>query len=133
MISFLLPRFLSELVNVDLSHNHIMSITEGAFRNQGSLKHLKLDGNKIGKITNQTFFKLPQMEVVSMRRNEITELPQNLFQHSTNFEIFLAGNWQSICLTRHLHGYLVVCETLCGRKGNSSVMSSRLLSGVFYR
>ena len=54
-----------------------MSITEGAFRNQGSLKHLKLDGNKIGEVTNKTFFKLPQMEVISLRSNEIAELPQN--------------------------------------------------------
>ena len=63
-----------------------MSITEGAFRNQGSLKHLKLDGNKIGKITNKTFLKLPQMEVISLRRNEITELPQNVFEHSKNLQ-----------------------------------------------
>ena len=74
------------MVHVDLSHNHIMSITEGAFRNQGSLKHLKLDGNKIGEVTNRTFFKLPQMEVISLRSNEITELPQNLFQHSSKLQ-----------------------------------------------
>ena len=81
-----LSRFLSELVNVDLSHNHIMSITEGAFRNQGSLKQLKIDGNKIGQVSNRTFFKLPQMEVISLRSNEITELPQNVFEHSKKLQ-----------------------------------------------
>lgn len=86
-------RFLSKLVNVDLSHNNIVSVTERAFARLSDLKDLKLDGNKIGQITNNTFFGLTHAEVISLRSNEIAELPDQLFKFAPQLQkIDLARN-----------------------------------------
>ena len=71
---FLFSRFLAELVRVDLSHNHIVSVTNNAFASQTSLKQLRLDSNKIGLISNKTFVGLSRLEVLSLRNNEVSTL-----------------------------------------------------------
>lgn len=79
-------RFLAELVKVDLSHNHIVSVTNNAFASQANLKTLHLDSNKIGQISNKTFLGLSRLEVLSLRSNEISELPQNLFMFASQLK-----------------------------------------------
>ena len=90
---FLFFRFLAELVKVDLSHNHIVSVTNNAFASQTSLKLLRLDSNKIGHISNKTFVGLGRLEVLSLRNNEVAALPENLFMHAARLQkIDLARN-----------------------------------------
>jgi hypothetical protein len=69
-------------VHVDLSHNHIVSVTNSAFASQAMLKQLRLDSNKIGRISNTTFVGLSKLEILSLRNNEVEALPDNLFAHS---------------------------------------------------
>lgn len=86
-------RFLSKLVSVDLSHNHIVSISDKAFARNSDMNHLKLDGNKIGHVSNKTFYGLSNVEVISLRGNAIENLPEHLFKFAPKVQkIDLARN-----------------------------------------
>ena len=86
-------RFLSKLVSVDLSHNHIVSISDKAFARNSDMNHLKLDGNKIAHVSNKTFYGLSNVEVISLRGNAIENLPEHLFKFAPKVQkIDLARN-----------------------------------------
>ena len=86
-------RFLSKLVNVELSHNHIVSISDKAFARNSDMKHLQINGNKIAHVNNKTFFGLSNVEVISLRGNAIENLPENLFKFAPKVQkIDLARN-----------------------------------------
>ena len=86
-------RFLSKLVTVDLSHNHIVSISDKAFARNSDMNHLKLDGNKIAHVSNKTFYGLSNAEVISLRGNSIENLPEHLFKFAPKVQkIDLARN-----------------------------------------
>ena len=84
---------MAELLKVDLSHNHIVSVTNNAFASQTSLKVLQLDSNKISQVSNKTFIGLGRLETLSLRNNEVGSLPENLFMHASRLKkIDLARN-----------------------------------------
>lgn len=89
----LLDRFLRQLLEADLSHNKIVTISNKAFSSQVNLKHLRLESNKISQVNNLTFYGLRQLEVISLRGNIIEALPDDLFEYCPKLkEIDLSQN-----------------------------------------
>eukprot|EP00094_Tigriopus_californicus_P005355 TCALIF_05164-PA protein Name:"Similar to LRRN2 Leucine-rich repeat neuronal protein 2 (Homo sapiens)" AED:0.14 eAED:0.14 QI:0/0.33/0.5/0.75/0.66/0.75/4/1171/640 len=85
--------FLRQLVEADLSHNKIVTISNKAFSSQVNLKHLRLESNKISQVNNLTFYGLRQLEVISLRGNIIESLPDDLFEYCPKLkEIDLSQN-----------------------------------------
>lgn len=86
-------RFLRQLLEADLSHNKIVTISNKAFSSQVNLKHLRLESNKISQVNNLTFYGLRQLEVISLRGNIIEALPDDLFEYCPKLkEIDLSQN-----------------------------------------
>ncbi|XP_045470421.1 insulin-like growth factor-binding protein complex acid labile subunit [Harmonia axyridis] len=72
-------QFYRDLVYVDLSNNHFVSIQQKSFIYQDKLKELYLNKNKLSAITNETFQGLNSLTVLNLRENYIEELSANLF------------------------------------------------------
>merc|ERR1711992_141466 len=47
--------FYTKLLMIDLSHNMIVAVQDSSFTRSFSLKKLNLEGNRISKVTNETF------------------------------------------------------------------------------
>lgn len=72
-------QFYKDLVYVDLSNNHFVSIQPNSFIYQEKLKELYLNKNKLSTITNKTFNGLVSLTVLNLRENYIEELNASLF------------------------------------------------------
>ncbi|XP_044750950.1 leucine-rich repeat-containing G-protein coupled receptor 4-like [Coccinella septempunctata] len=72
-------QFYKDLVYVDLSFNHFVSIQPNSFIYQEKLKELYLNRNKLSAITNKTFNGLVSLTVLNLRENYIEELNASLF------------------------------------------------------
>eukprot|EP00096_Caligus_rogercresseyi_P008853 TRINITY_DN2874_c0_g1_i1.p1 TRINITY_DN2874_c0_g1~~TRINITY_DN2874_c0_g1_i1.p1 ORF type:complete len:586 (+),score=164.90 TRINITY_DN2874_c0_g1_i1:244-2001(+) len=66
--------FLTKLVKIDLSHNHIVSVTKRAFSSQKDLIDLNLENNKVNQINNMTFYGLSNLQVLNFRSNNVEAL-----------------------------------------------------------
>ncbi|KAL3281887.1 hypothetical protein HHI36_005092 [Cryptolaemus montrouzieri] len=72
-------QFYKDLLYVDLSNNHFVSIQPNSFIYQEKLQELHLNKNKLSAINNKTFHGLKSLTVLNLRENYIEELPANLF------------------------------------------------------
>jgi Leucine-rich repeat (LRR) protein len=61
--------FYQELELVDLSWNHLVSIPNRAFSNQRRLVQLRINSNKISKISERTFSGLGKLQVLNLEEN----------------------------------------------------------------
>ena len=73
---------LKHLSSLDLSHNQIKEILT---LNGLNLKELFLQGNKISKIEEKAF-NMPQLMTLNLNFNELSELPENVFDGLTNLK-----------------------------------------------
>lgn len=72
-------QFYSELVLLDLSYNHLITIPARTFQYQKKLKELHLNHNKIGAITNETFIGLSMLASLNLGDNFLDALDANAF------------------------------------------------------
>lgn len=72
-------QFYSELVLLDLSHNHLINIPPRTFQYQKKLKELHLNYNKIGTIANETFIGLSLLASLNLGDNFLDGLDANTF------------------------------------------------------
>jgi len=84
--------FYSELVKVDLSHNHLVSIPSRAFKSQRKLTDLRMRGNKISEIDQDTFSGLGMLETLDLRTNLIETLEEGSFQTMSDLKQLDLGN-----------------------------------------
>ena len=73
---------LPNLSSLDLSHNQIKEILT---LNGLNLKELFLQGNKISKIEEKAF-NMPQLVTLNLNFNDLSELPENVFDGLTNLK-----------------------------------------------
>lgn len=85
-------RFLPALERIDLSHNRIVNISNGAFERQRRLLHLRLDMNKIEYLTKKTLLGLTELKSLSLKHNRIVELPNDLFTFSPSIHSLDLGH-----------------------------------------
>ncbi|QQP54076.1 Uncharacterized protein FKW44_006783, partial [Caligus rogercresseyi] len=71
--------FLTKLVKIDLSHNHIVSVTKRAFSSQKDLIDLNLENNKVNQINNMTFYGLSNLQVLISDPTTSRPFVDNLF------------------------------------------------------
>lgn len=79
-------QFYSELTYIDLSYNHLLHIPQNTFLYQKKLVELYLNHNKIGAITNATFFGLSSLKILNLRGNFLDELGNNVFSQLKTLE-----------------------------------------------
>jgi len=85
--------FYQELELVDLSSNHLVSIPDRAFSNQRNLVELRMNDNKISKLSENTFSGLVKLEVINLAENIIDRLPNKVFKSLKSLrELNLRGN-----------------------------------------
>ncbi|XP_044738513.1 insulin-like growth factor-binding protein complex acid labile subunit [Chrysoperla carnea] len=72
-------QFYGDLQYVDLSSNHLMSMSKTMFDNQKKLQELHLNKNHIAVITNITFQGLKSLTVLNLRENYLEQLTEKLF------------------------------------------------------
>lgn len=72
-------QFYGDLINLDLSNNHLFNIPPRTFMFQAKLQELHLNHNKISSITNLTFTGLQSLTVLNLRKNILDELGSHAF------------------------------------------------------
>uniref|UniRef100_A0A182QJY2 LRRCT domain-containing protein n=1 Tax=Anopheles farauti TaxID=69004 RepID=A0A182QJY2_9DIPT len=72
--------FYTELTMLDLSYNHLLSIPERIFMYQKKLLQLHLNNNKLGSVTNRTFYGLDELRVLNLRGNFVDEVGSEMFR-----------------------------------------------------
>ncbi|KAK9873680.1 hypothetical protein WA026_023618 [Henosepilachna vigintioctopunctata] len=72
-------QFYKDLLYVDLSNNHFVSIQPKSFIYQEKLQELHLNKNKLSAINNKTFLGLQSLTVLNLRENYMEELPAGVF------------------------------------------------------
>ncbi|XP_054281620.1 insulin-like growth factor-binding protein complex acid labile subunit [Macrosteles quadrilineatus] len=72
-------QFYGELQFVDLSHNHLVSLSTKSFEAQKKLVEFHLNHNRMSQISNTTFLGLKSLKVLSLRGNFLEDLPDKLF------------------------------------------------------
>ena len=79
---------------MDLSHNKIVDVQDSSFTRSFNLKSLNLEGNKISKVTNETFAGLNKLQYLSLRKNDIVSLPAGVFSSNVPslIDLDLSGN-----------------------------------------
>ncbi|XP_055593424.1 insulin-like growth factor-binding protein complex acid labile subunit [Uranotaenia lowii] len=86
-------QFYTELTMLDLSYNHLLGIPEQIFMYQKKLLQLHLNNNKIGQITNKTFYGMTELRVLNLRGNFINEVTSEMFKVLPKLEeLNLGGN-----------------------------------------
>ena len=87
-------RFYTKLVMIDLSHNKIVAVQDSSFTRSFSLKKLNLEGNRVSKVTNETFAGLGKLQYLSLKKNEIVSLPAGVFSSNAPslVHLDLSGN-----------------------------------------
>lgn len=79
-------QFYKDLLYVDLSNNHFVTIQPNSFIYQERLQELYLNKNKISAINNSTFDGLKSLAILNLRENFIEELPKGLFSNLPKLE-----------------------------------------------
>ena len=69
----------SELKTLDLGQNRIETIPEGIFDELSSLYALRLAGNDIAKLSNNTFGNVSSLQVLNLASNRLEAIPQGTF------------------------------------------------------
>ncbi|KAF3708567.1 Leucine-rich repeat-containing protein 27 [Channa argus] len=74
-----------------LSRTMLKHVTESILENS-SLKHLYLEGNHISSIPDFLFFRLPNLQWLDLRNNQIVSLPAEIGMHRSLRTLLLEGN-----------------------------------------
>ena len=82
------------MVTTDLSYNQIVTIRDSSFTRSFNLKKLNLEGNNILEVTNQTFAGLSKLQILNLRKNEISSFPVGVFSSNVPslVDLDLSGN-----------------------------------------
>lgn len=85
--------FYHELNFIDLSHNHLLKISQGSFSTQSRLIELHLNNNKITSLSNQTFGGgsigsrgLPSLIHLNLRDNFLENVEPGIFIYTRNLK-----------------------------------------------
>lgn len=73
------------LETVILSNNLLRIIESGAFTEAGNLTELYLESNNILNIESDAL-KIPHLEIISLKDNRLTSLPEGVFDHAMRLE-----------------------------------------------
>lgn len=79
-------QFYAALTFLDLSYNELMNIPPRTFAYQRNLQELHLNHNKIGQISNMTFYGLVSVTVLNLRGNLLAELENGAFSIMSKVE-----------------------------------------------
>jgi leucine-rich repeat and immunoglobulin-like domain-containing nogo receptor-interacting protein len=79
-------QFYPQLLNLDLSYNHLLSIPANTFKSQAKLTELHLAMNKITSVVPSSFNGLTGLAVLDLRGNFIEELGPKTFGPLSNLE-----------------------------------------------
>ncbi|XP_004929212.4 protein artichoke [Bombyx mori] len=88
-------RDISTLSHLNLNHNIIDKLNEGAFVDQPMLENLFLANNNISIIHHGAFHRVPKLRIVDLNYNKIRQIhPESFLQHSGSGveELTLIGN-----------------------------------------
>ncbi|VDI69695.1 carboxypeptidase N regulatory subunit [Mytilus galloprovincialis] len=72
-------QYTPKLVNLDLSHNSLESVTKGMFTALGNLHDLNLDSNSIENIENNAFQSLLNLTVLDLSLNALMSVNHQMF------------------------------------------------------
>uniref|UniRef100_A0A0K0EL75 LRRCT domain-containing protein n=1 Tax=Strongyloides stercoralis TaxID=6248 RepID=A0A0K0EL75_STRER len=100
--SKIIPNYEEDIVEMDLSYNHIHTLGPNLFSDFKKLKVLKLSHNRITKIS--PFTGLPLLHKLHLDNNILGTLPRNVFESLKNLnELVLDGN-EAINLDNDIFG-----------------------------
>lgn len=80
----------TELIHVDLSHNHLVRIQPGSFASQTKLVQLHLNANKISHLSNRTFggpqSVMNSLAIINLQNNLLDSIESRVFYYTPNLE-----------------------------------------------
>lgn len=79
-------QFYAQLVYLDLSINHLLTIPSKTFNHQKKLEELHLNHNKISAIGNETFDGLTSLTVLNLRGNFLDTIGRSVFRTMPKME-----------------------------------------------
>ena len=87
-----------ELRYLDLSHNHLPAVREGAFKSLPRLISLRLDHNSVVELQSDAFQDLDSLESIALTKNGIPVRPNNsdYLNFPTNSMPYLFFSWQEV-------------------------------------
>uniref|UniRef100_A0A1I7VVW3 EGF-like domain-containing protein n=1 Tax=Loa loa TaxID=7209 RepID=A0A1I7VVW3_LOALO len=88
---------LKHLVKLDLSHNRIVAIENGAFANLTKLSTLILSFNKLECLEEEAFTHLTSLRILSLHGNDISVLPESAFANLHNITHIALGSNSLYC------------------------------------
>jgi len=94
---------------VDLSHNHIDTITSEAFAKYENLRELNISHNNLHVISQDAFVLTPMLQLVDMSNNDLQSYPLSLFRSQTELRRVHGDTLVICCLAKLASSVLEVC------------------------